>query len=533
MSVKETLGSTGGIAAMAAAVAAVGLAYFLYFGQTPENTAPGPQMPMDAAQREGQSGSGQPSVQSESSASPPATASTDETSSVPEDASATVAEAVPEQVNAEESPDSKEDTATDAPAIALPRFSDMRLDAEGTAVIAGTAPADFEVQVREGEAALASAKANASGDFAMVFDLPPSGAQTGGARVLYLVALDGAGREYRSEQSAILTPPVAPAPVPEEVEVAAADVIAPDPASFPGAAQDVPEDETPSETAVRGTEPAEVETAELPETDGVAEAPDEAQTSPDVSEPQMADGGKAVAERPSEEDAGTAAHEPDVPATELAEETLVAEQPEPVGSASEAPSDAVPTVLLAGHEGVELLQPANASIERLRDRVVIDVISYSDDGSVSLSGRAAMSMPRADRVQVYLNNKPVQTTDIAWDGSWKMRLPPVKPGIYTLRVDQVDAAGKVVARFETPFKREDPTDLARMTPTDLVPGGLAASVITVQPGYTLWGIASDRYGSGFDYVQIFEANRNQIRDPDLIYPGQVFDLPDKEEDPAE
>jgi nucleoid-associated protein YgaU len=32
-------------------------------------------------------------------------------------------------------------------------------------------------------------------------------------------------------------------------------------------------------------------------------------------------------------------------------------------------------------------------------------------------------------------------------------------------------------------------------------------------------------GSGFDYVQIFNANRDQIRDPDLIYPGQVFTIP--------
>ncbi|HSF63961.1 MAG TPA: LysM peptidoglycan-binding domain-containing protein, partial [Paracoccaceae bacterium] len=49
--------------------------------------------------------------------------------------------------------------------------------------------------------------------------------------------------------------------------------------------------------------------------------------------------------------------------------------------------------------------------------------------------------------------------------------------------------------------------------------------VTVQPGFTLWGIAQDRFGSGFLYVQVFEANRDQIRDPDLIYPGQVFTLP--------
>jgi len=49
---------------------------------------------------------------------------------------------------------------------------------------------------------------------------------------------------------------------------------------------------------------------------------------------------------------------------------------------------------------------------------------------------------------------------------------------------------------------------------------------TVQPGYTLWAIARNRYGRGILYVQVFEANRDKIRDPDLIYPGQVFQLPD-------
>jgi len=49
--------------------------------------------------------------------------------------------------------------------------------------------------------------------------------------------------------------------------------------------------------------------------------------------------------------------------------------------------------------------------------------------------------------------------------------------------------------------------------------------VTVQPGFTLWGIAQERYGDGVLYVQVFEANRDRIRDPDLIYPGQVFTVP--------
>jgi nucleoid-associated protein YgaU len=49
--------------------------------------------------------------------------------------------------------------------------------------------------------------------------------------------------------------------------------------------------------------------------------------------------------------------------------------------------------------------------------------------------------------------------------------------------------------------------------------------VTVQPGFTLWAIAQGQYGEGVMYVQVWQANRDRIRDPDLIYPGQVFALP--------
>jgi nucleoid-associated protein YgaU len=38
-------------------------------------------------------------------------------------------------------------------------------------------------------------------------------------------------------------------------------------------------------------------------------------------------------------------------------------------------------------------------------------------------------------------------------------------------------------------------------------------------------LARRTYGEGIRYTTIFEANKNQIKDPDLIYPGQVFALP--------
>ena len=90
-------------------------------------------------------------------------------------------------------------------------------------------------------------------------------------------------------------------------------------------------------------------------------------------------------------------------------------------------------------------------------------------------------------------------------------------------------AGKVTSRVETPFKREEPSMLAALDPQSGTQTNAASrqniSVVTVQPGNTLWGIAKRNYGSGIMYVRVFNANRDRIRNPDLIYPGQVFSVP--------
>jgi nucleoid-associated protein YgaU len=56
--------------------------------------------------------------------------------------------------------------------------------------------------------------------------------------------------------------------------------------------------------------------------------------------------------------------------------------------------------------------------------------------------------------------------------------------------------------------------------------GFEVAVRTVQPGATLWAIAEETFGSGIYYVEVFEANSDLIRDPDLIYPGQIFRMPE-------
>ncbi|MEM9756164.1 MAG: LysM peptidoglycan-binding domain-containing protein, partial [Pseudomonadota bacterium] len=125
-------------------------------------------------------------------------------------------------------------------------------------------------------------------------------------------------------------------------------------------------------------------------------------------------------------------------------------------------------------------------------------------------------------VQLYIDNAPVQLAEIDGSGAWSTDLPDVDPGTYTLRVDQLDAEGDVTSRMETPFLIEEPATIAALPEPQ--EGGV--TVHTVQTGNTLWGIARSQYGDGVLYVQVYEANRDQIRDPDLIFPGQVFTLPE-------
>jgi nucleoid-associated protein YgaU len=50
--------------------------------------------------------------------------------------------------------------------------------------------------------------------------------------------------------------------------------------------------------------------------------------------------------------------------------------------------------------------------------------------------------------------------------------------------------------------------------------------VVIQPGNNLWRISRVLYGSGTKYTLLYEANKDQIRNPNLIYPGQVFKTPD-------
>lgn len=145
-------------------------------------------------------------------------------------------------------------------------------------------------------------------------------------------------------------------------------------------------------------------------------------------------------------------------------------------------------------------------------RLALDAIDYGEKGDdFSMTGRA----PPAGEVRMYVENEFVGHATADEKGRWDLKLAKeIEPGKHELRVDQVEPGGKVVARLELSFVRAPPIK-------DLPPD----SVVFVQPGSNLWRIARKTYGAGIRYTVIYEANRDQIRDPHLIFPGQVFLLP--------
>ena len=277
--------------------------------------------------------------------------------------------------------------------------------------------------------------------------------------------------------------------------------------------------------------------------------------------------------------------EPVVAAPEVAQAAAPAETAVDTTSTAKAPA-----ALLVTKDGVSVLQSGDQDGKIVSEiDLSIDTISYTPSGEVQLAGRGLA----AAALRVYLDNAPLIDVMVGEDGRWASTMPAIAPGIYTLRVDALAEDGAVVARFETPFKREtkealaaaaqsedpaiastgttpasDPqvkpeqTALAASTPEPLAvpqaeasdvglptasadvaiapeasqadvtevaetvdPGPATPVSITVQPGFTLWGIASEQFGDGVLYVQVFEANKDKIRDPNLIYPGQVFVIP--------
>lgn len=135
-------------------------------------------------------------------------------------------------------------------------------------------------------------------------------------------------------------------------------------------------------------------------------------------------------------------------------------------------------------------------------------VRYDSRDRLSVTGKAE---PKAT-VQVYLDNQPIGRATADDKGRWQIS-PKIAlhAGNHSIRADQLDKSAKVAARAEITFAPAG----------NLPPEGK----LSVEKGNSLWRIARRAYGSGYEYLAIYRANKEQIRDPNRIYPGQVIIIP--------
>ena len=205
------------------------------------------------------------------------------------------------------------------------------------------------------------------------------------------------------------------------------------------------------------------------------------------------------------------------------EQVVVAVVPAPAPTTKNGAKSGAPTtpearrdetmVLLVPPSGAATLMqpPSPAGVPRSAD-LQISTMDYDQQGQTTITGQATPGTT----VRAYLDERMVAEAKAGSDGHWKMApVDPVGEGQHRLRLDRLAQDGKPIARLELPFAR----------PAVATTAGDNTRRLHVVRGDNLWNIARAHYGEGWRHTMIFEANKDQIRNPHLIYPGQVFIVP--------
>jgi hypothetical protein len=224
--------------------------------------------------------------------------------------------------------------------------------------------------------------------------------------------------------------------------------------------------------------------------------------------------------------------------------------PAPAAAAApEAPAVIAATPPHPGGVPLVMLAPAGAAPRVLQGpgadagstksaRLSLGVVDYGATGQIRFAGSA----PPGAMVRLYIDNHPAADITADAQGHWAAEPgQAIAPGTHILRLDQLAPGSSTVqARVELPFQRADLSAHAAAAHAAAAHAGaspaaapaVAAAMpaqgpgqVIVQPTQSLWRIARRVYGEGIRYTDIYAANSDLIRDPNLIYPGQIFTLP--------
>jgi nucleoid-associated protein YgaU len=237
--------------------------------------------------------------------------------------------------------------------------------------------------------------------------------------------------------------------------------------------------------------------------------------------------------------------------------TVLLSNPEPAPAPKAAEATAAPSQT-PQQQANATANPAAHAQPASTPRPDIKIVSVeSEEGRLYVSGEAA---PGAT-VRLYLNESFIAPGGAGGDGKLSFAIASgVKAGEYRVRLDEVDpVSGQVKSRAEVGYSvpamvaeaapgaspgsgmpaagsaatGTPPASPGRMAaapanPPDLPPNTVVIPNIDtaiVSRGDSLWRISQRIYGRGYRYTVIYGANQTQIRNPNLIYPGQIFVLP--------
>jgi nucleoid-associated protein YgaU len=163
--------------------------------------------------------------------------------------------------------------------------------------------------------------------------------------------------------------------------------------------------------------------------------------------------------------------------------------------------------------------------------IAVELVEVEPGGKLKVSGR---SFPGA-ALRLYLNDSYLASSRAAAEGHFAFTVSrPVAPGSYRARLDEIASDSAAIrSRAEVPF------DVPQ--PEAAVPGHAAQFPVAIRQDTVgagtagLAGAAASDGASvsegasvtGEQYTAIFVANHAQIRNPNRIYPGQVFALPER------
>ncbi len=423
--------------------------------------------------------------------------------------------------SAEEDVEETESAPEDAGVIPVEVFLDTaRVDADGLVTLAGRAEPGATIEVLVGETLIGTISVGQDGSFASIFELSSSEE----IRVVVLRTENGDDFVYADQSLVILPSQIAKKALEEDLqlpdEVASlepsGEVMSAGSLQTKGSVESQKVETAKDDEKLTSETKVQPEAVEKPEIDVTeAEILEEDQEETGQVDPSQLEEQETQLE-PQEASEKSELSENKANISESDTDVNVSDNDLKISNSTTNSSASQPKVVVADSDGIKVLQDDQGA----KDQLALDAIAYDPLGNVTLSGR---SNPDG-LVRFYVNNEAISAAKTDDTGYWETDLSDVIPGTYTLRIDELGSRGDVVSRLESPFKREDRQKLAALIAPSSSP--VRINIVTVQPGNTLWAIARKRYGDGLLYVRVFEANRDKIKDPDLIYPGQLFDLPD-------